>query len=152
MFYSNRRLNLHIGEMVISGEGDTVIIYFSFCFLKTQFTEMTHLDDCFQGVCACGQRRIQDEEAPRRAPKRRQTQRKYVASAFPLPASPGYATVHRWAQIAVSNASESKAESLPASYPFHCRLQFPTPESLDLFVNRFPERRDHLQKFSDSQN
>lgn len=64
---------------------------------------MAHLDDCFQGVCACGQRRIQDEETPRRAPKRRQPQRKYVASAFPLPASPGYATVHRWAHIAVSH-------------------------------------------------
>lgn len=103
MFYSNRRLNLHIGKMVIFLSGRTIPTVFFFSVLKTQFTEMAHLDDCFQGVCACGQRRIQDEEAPRRAPKRRQPQRKFVASAFPLPASPGYATAHRWAHIAVSH-------------------------------------------------
>lgn len=106
MFYSNRRLNLHIGEMVIFGAADTIFFLYLYFFLKTQFTEMAHLDDCFQGVCACGQRRIQDEEAPRRAPKRRQPQRKYVASAFPLPASPGYATVPRWAHIAVSEQND----------------------------------------------
>lgn len=50
----------------------------------------------------CGQRRIQDEEAPWRSRKRESILRKTVPSVFPLPMSPGYATASNWKALAVS--------------------------------------------------